>query len=540
MRLLTVLVPVWLVACSAAPDEEVGSSQQGLAPVDPDRPSEPGDPAAPTDPPIIGGTPDTCHPQTGYLAAGDDLVCSLVLIAPNVVLTAAHCVNPAATNVRVGFGTMGGTTYGIDKVYVHPDFKVNRPTNDVAVLVLSSTVSGITPATLVDLPAENTSATASGYGNTLPRGQSSSIARKLPVTLTTNEERALEVMPPATGTTCDGDSGGPIYANNPCGQTGQQIYGTISQAAKGRTGCAVGESGSGSNVQSTRDFVTKALAGTATQLASNADCAPGGKLVDCLTQQNGADVCGLRWCPPTGVMATGACEAGPYARAPRTNECEPDGFGNALDDDCDGEIDEGCLSPACKGVTCPIDAECVAGTCECHKSCPGGQLDPETCTCFCVSACQDGVCECGENASTCPQDCGAPASWCGDGTCDPGELGCATDCGPSGWCGDGTCSSHETYTCPIDCSAATCGDNFCDFGEDTWSCPNDCGTFCSAVCGDNVCECGETTSSCAYDCGGGGGGGGGGDDPGGTCEDAWWDYQYGFLPEYPIDCWYLN
>ena len=81
-------------------------------------------------------------------------------------------------------------------------------------------------------------------------------------------------------------------------------------------------------------------------------------------------------------------------------------------------------------------------------------------------------------------------SYCGDGTCDPGEdqCNCPDDCGtpPSTEtsCTDGVDNDCDTYTdcddsdCDGDpaCAEPYCGDGTCDPDEDQCNCPEDCGT----------------------------------------------------------------
>jgi beta-glucanase (GH16 family) len=79
-------------------------------------------------------------------------------------------------------------------------------------------------------------------------------------------------------------------------------------------------------------------------------------------------------------------------------------------------------------------------------------------------------------------------SYCGDGTCDPGEdqCNCSDDCGtpPSTEtsCSDGIDNDCDTYTdcddsdCDGDPACPSCGDGTCDPGEDQCNCPEDCGT----------------------------------------------------------------
>lgn len=97
---------------------------------------------------------------------------------------------------------------------------------------------------------------------------------------------------------------------------------------------------------------------------------------------------------------------------------------------------------------------------------------------FCVRCgspdpvCGNGVCESGENAGNCSQDCGT----CGDGFCGWGEhcTNCVADCGTCPYCGDGACNNGETCaTCSGDCGSC-CGNGVCDNGETYASCPSDC------------------------------------------------------------------
>jgi sialate O-acetylesterase len=79
-------------------------------------------------------------------------------------------------------------------------------------------------------------------------------------------------------------------------------------------------------------------------------------------------------------------------------------------------------------------------------------------------------------------------SYCGDGTCDPGEdqCNCPDDCGmpPSTEtsCTDGIDNDCDTYVdcddsdCLGDPACPYCGDGTCDEDEDQCNCPEDCGT----------------------------------------------------------------
>jgi len=98
--------------------------------------------------------------------------------------------------------------------------------------------------------------------------------------------------------------------------------------------------------------------------------------------------------------------------------------------------------------------------------------------------CGDGVCDAGEDATGCPQDCtGTPQSVCGDGVCDADE---------------------NANTCAQDCQApAECGDGICEGAENLVSCPDDCGKGGADICPGILLECmfSCTSMDCLNTCG---------------------------------------
>ncbi|MBW8002798.1 MAG: glycoside hydrolase family 3 protein [Planctomycetes bacterium] len=129
------------------------------------------------------------------------------------------------------------------------------------------------------------------------------------------------------------------------------------------------------------------------------------------------------------------------------------------------------------------------------------------------SYCGDGTCDPGENSNNCSEDCGGGGVCDNDGICEAGEdcTNCANDCisktsgNPASQycCGDGICEGAEdSSNCGIDCGPGpVCGDGTCDPGENSSNCPDDCGPP-SACDNDGVCEAGEDCTNCANDCDG--------------------------------------
>ncbi|MFH2063015.1 MAG: hypothetical protein ABIJ46_02560 [bacterium] len=155
--------------------------------------------------------------------------------------------------------------------------------------------------------------------------------------------------------------------------------------------------------------------------------------------------------------------------------------------------------------------------CDEHEACSDGE-------CVAVPWCGDGECGDGEDAETCPDDCGAD---CGDGFCTHDEDcgSCEADCGCDGeheacvegecvvvpWCGDDECGDGETCAdCVEDCGECppACGNGVCNPYEDCDSCPADCGCdgeheacvegecVVDPFCGDGECDAHEDCSWC--------------------------------------------
>lgn len=208
---------------------------------------------------IIGGT-DTTFSKAPYMVQllydvyGDgDMYfnCGGTLVAPNKVLTAAHCIRPSSAETynypakglilggtaKVAGGPNGeGTTANVSRVWIHPGWNPDAGSqNDIAVMTLSK------PLPYATLPmagpedaasyAPGTQGIALGWG--LTSGTGNELASTLQqVTLPLNADSVCQenlgefgytsngtmmcVGQPGTGsdatgkTTCPGDSGGPL------------------------------------------------------------------------------------------------------------------------------------------------------------------------------------------------------------------------------------------------------------------------------------------------------------------------------------------
>jgi MYXO-CTERM domain-containing protein len=193
----------------------------------------------------------------------------------------------------------------------------------------------------------------------------------------------------------------------------------------------------------------------------------------CDTGQPGICAAGLTDC----ANALGETECRP-ARQPSDEEC------NGLDDDCNGDTDEGDICP--KGELC-VKARCVpvCGTgefrCDAGQKCVEGACIETACadiTCAPGKVCEGGKCIGACDDVTCPT-----AQTCVDGVCvDPCD---GIDCGEGFVCEGGACR--------VECGCAGCGTGECD--ADTGHCVDD-------GCSGKVCDSGQhcAAGDCVDDC----------------------------------------
>jgi len=186
---------------------------------------------------IVGGTRASIsqYPWAVYLATSSGgQFCGGTLVAPNKVVTAAHCTSGrSASSTRVVWGredkqSTAGVVAGVTRIWNHPSYRSATSGYDVSVLTLDRSLSSAylplaTPADSA-LYAAGTNATILGWGTTSSGGSASRYLLKatVPVNSDTACRRAYSQYSstamvcagyPQGGTdTCQGDSGGPMVA----------------------------------------------------------------------------------------------------------------------------------------------------------------------------------------------------------------------------------------------------------------------------------------------------------------------------------------
>lgn len=230
--------------------------------------------------PFVAALRDTRYGSTAY----QQQFCGGALIDRDSVLTAAHCVygkSAAPLQVTVGrtaLSSTKGQTRRVSRIFIHRYYNPNLDSAyDVAVIKLSSPVSGITPIRLatssqdyLETPGRN--ATIAGWGNTIaqPAGGSAGTSypdrmREAQVPVVSDSQGqsvygssyfpSLMVAAGKTGKdACQGDSGGPMFAN---------VSGRYTQVGVTSFGIGCGASGypgvyAEVNAATLRNFITSA------------------------------------------------------------------------------------------------------------------------------------------------------------------------------------------------------------------------------------------------------------------------------------------
>jgi len=170
---------------------------------------------------IVGGTPDDAH--AGVLALLDpagDLVCSGSLIRAGdmpAVLTAAHCLRESIAAAVSGqdYAAADRASFRVRGQFPHPDFDTESGDFDFGLVMLEP---GVDPAWVLSVPAlesdalsPGTSIRFVGYGST-DGPITNTLRNQVSGAILSLTDTSFEYLQ-ARGGPCDGDSGGPAFAD---------------------------------------------------------------------------------------------------------------------------------------------------------------------------------------------------------------------------------------------------------------------------------------------------------------------------------------
>jgi hypothetical protein len=211
---MALLAAVLTQGCAAATDEGEGQSGEEQ---------------------LVGGTAESRWLASGYLTRTDGstgALCGATLIAPNVAVTAAHCLHRHRHQaLSFGVGEISAKNrYGVQEIHYHPKAHLERQgmidlanallLHDLAYVVLDEPVPGVVPAQIAAHRPMGCGLRLVGYGQDWDEVTiRKSVEGCVVLNTTIHGDAIVEVRPKMGGAVChrDGDEGHALLQPNDTG-----------------------------------------------------------------------------------------------------------------------------------------------------------------------------------------------------------------------------------------------------------------------------------------------------------------------------------
>lgn len=173
---------------------------------------------------IIGGEEYRGMPQVGMLLHQGVMHCTASLIAPQTLITAAHCLDPRLYKIEnlvfaMGIDVASAETIPLASAKIHPGYNATTHSHDIATAELKAAPE----AKAVKLfqgdveGLKGQSLFLVGYGQSGEKGGGSGLKRSVWMRLVEINDGKLRFEEKGKSA-CSGDSGGPAFIQNPKGE----------------------------------------------------------------------------------------------------------------------------------------------------------------------------------------------------------------------------------------------------------------------------------------------------------------------------------